>query len=232
PRHESIVWPGSHCPGCSHPIAWYDNLPLVSYLLLLGRCRHCTIRIPWRYPLVEALNAIGYVGIFLVFGPGWPAVVYGLLYSALLVVAVTDLSHKIIPNAITFPGMILGIVSASTILPLGLTNGLIGLLVGGGILWLLAWASPYLFGKEGMGGGDIKLLAMIGAFLGWKPALLTIMIGSLLGSIIGISLMAARIIKRDEYIPFGPFLVVGAVLSMFFAQSLLSWYQGLFDLGY
>jgi len=95
----------------------------------------------------------------------------------------------------------------------------------------LAWASPYLFGKEGMGGGDIKLLAMIGAFLGWKPALLTIMIGSLLGSIIGISLMAARIIKRDEYIPFGPFLVVGAVLSMFFAKSLLSWYQGLFDLG-
>jgi leader peptidase (prepilin peptidase)/N-methyltransferase len=99
--------------------------------------------------------------------------------------------------------------------------------VGGGILWLLAWLSPYLFGKEGMGGGDIKLLAMIGAFLGWKPALLTIMIGSLTGSIIGISLIALHIIKRDDYIPFGPFLVLGALLSLFFAQPLLDWYQGL-----
>jgi leader peptidase (prepilin peptidase)/N-methyltransferase len=175
---------------------------------------------------VEALNAIGYVGIFWFFGPGWPAVAYGLLYSALLVVAGTDLSHKIIPNVITFPGMILGIVSASTILPLGLTNGLIGLLVGGGILWLLAWASPYLFGKEGMGGGDIKLLAMIGAFLGWKPAVVTIMVGSLLGSLVGITLIAARVIKREDYIPFGPFLVCGALVALFFGQSLLDWYQG------
>lgn len=227
PRHESIVWPGSHCPSCSRPIAWYDNIPLVSYLFLLGRCRHCKAPIPFRYPVVEALNVIGYIGLLWFFGPSWPAVAYGLLYSALLVVAGTDLSHKIIPNVVTLPGIVVGLISAATILPLGLVNGLIGLLVGGGVLWVLAWASPYLFGKEGMGGGDIKLLAMIGAFLGWKPALMAIMVGSFLGSLVGITLIAARVIKREDYIPFGPFLVCGAVVAMFFGQSLLDWYQGL-----
>ncbi len=227
PRHESIAWPGSHCPACSHPIAWYDNIPFVSYLVLRGRCRHCAVRIPWRYPVVEALNALGYVGLLWFFGATWSAVAYGMLYSALLVVAGTDLSHKVIPDVITFPGIVVGLLSAATILPLGLVNGLIGLLVGGGILWLLAWASPFLFGKEGMGGGDIKLLAMIGAFLGWKPALMTIMVGSFLGSLVGITLIAARVIKREDYIPFGPFLVCGALVALFFGQSILDWYQGL-----
>ncbi len=227
PRHESVAWPGSHCPVCSHPIAWYDNLPLLSYLILSGRCRHCAVRIPWRYPVVEVLNAIGYIGLLWFFGPSWSTVAYGLLYSALLVVAGTDLSHKIIPNVITFPGMVVGLLSAATILPLGLVNGLIGLLVGGGILWVLAWASPFLFGKEGMGGGDIKLLGMIGAFLGWKPALLTIMVGSFLGSLVGITLIAARVMKREDYIPFGPFLVCGALIALFFGQSIFDWYQGL-----
>ncbi len=227
PRHESIAWPGSHCPGCFHPIAWYDNIPIVSYALLAGRCRHCAIRIPYQYPLVETLNALGYVWIVWFFGMTWSAAAYGMLYSALLVVAGTDLSHKIIPNAITFPGIALGLLSAATILPLGFFNALLGVLVGGGILWLLAWASPYLFGKEGMGGGDIKLLAMIGAFLGWKPALMTIMVGSLLGSVVGVGLIAAKVIRREDYIPFGPFLVCGALVSLFFGQSLLDWYQEL-----
>lgn len=227
PRHESVAWPGSHCPACNGAIAWYDNVPLVSYLVLKGRCRHCAVRIPLRYPIIEALNALGYVSVLWFFGLEWSTVVYGALYSALLVAAGTDLSHKIIPNAVTFPGIAVGLLSAATVLPLGLVNGLIGLLVGGGILWLLAWASPYLFGKEGMGGGDIKLLAMIGAFLGWKPALMTIMVGSLLGSVVGISLIAAGLIKRQDYIPFGPFLVCGALVALFFGQSILDWYQGL-----
>jgi leader peptidase (prepilin peptidase) / N-methyltransferase len=227
PLHESIAWPGSHCPGCSHPIAWHDNIPIVSYVLLGGRCRHCAARIPYHYPLVEALNALGYVAIVWFFGMTWSAAVYGMFYSALLVVAGTDLSHKIIPNAITFPGIVLGLLSAATVLPLGFVDGLLGVLVGGGILWLLAWASPYLFGKEGMGGGDIKLLAMIGAFLGWKQALMTIMVGSFLGSLVGVSLIAANVIRREDYIPFGPFLVCGALVSLFFGQSLLDWYQGL-----
>ncbi|MCP9475564.1 MAG: A24 family peptidase, partial [Nitrospira sp.] len=148
-------------------------------------------------------------------------------YSSLLVVAGTDLSHKIIPNAITLPGTAVGLLSSATVLSTGLVNGLIGMLVGGGLLWLLAWLSPYLFGKEGMGGGDIKLMAMIGAFLGWKPALVTIMMGSLLGSLVGLTLIGTRVISRQDYIPFGPFLVCGALIALFFGQPLLNWYQGL-----
>lgn len=227
PRHESIVWPGSHCPACSKPIAWYDNVPILGYLMLAGRCRACSVSIPLHYPVVEALNMVGYLALLWFFGPTMVAVVYAILFSALLVVAGTDLSHKIIPNAVTFPGIVVGLVSAATVLPLGLLNSLLGLLVGGGILWILAWASPYLFGKEGMGGGDIKLLAMIGAFLGWKLALLTIMVGSLVGSVVGLSLLAARVITREEYIPFGPFLVLGAVSALFFGTPILEWYQGL-----
>jgi leader peptidase (prepilin peptidase)/N-methyltransferase len=177
--------------------------------------------------LVEILNAVGYVGLLWFFGPSWAVVAYALLYSALLVVAGTDLSHKIIPNAVTFPGIIVGLVCATTVLPLSFLDSLLGVLVGGGILWFLAWASPYLFGKEGMGGGDIKLLAMIGAFLGWKPAVMTIMVGSLLGSLVGVTLITAQVIKREDYIPFGPFLVCGALVALFFGQSILDWYQGI-----
>ncbi len=227
PRGESIVWPGSHCPSCGKAIEYYDNIPLLSYLWLAGRCRACGASIPVRYPLVEAANAAGYLAILSTFGPTWTTVFYAVLFSALLVVAGTDLTHKIIPNVVTLPGIVLGLFGAATVLPVGLINAVLGIAVGGGILWALAWASPYLFGKEGMGGGDIKLLAMIGAFLGWKPALLTIMVGSLAGSVIGVSLIALRLMKRDDYIPFGPFLVLGALLSMFFAQPLLDWYQGL-----
>jgi leader peptidase (prepilin peptidase) / N-methyltransferase len=227
PRHESIVWPGSRCPSCGGAIAWYDNIPLLSYLLLRGRCRNCRVPITMRYPLIEGANAAGYVTILWFFGESWTSVLYCVLFSALLVVTGTDLTHKIIPNVVTVPGIVLGLFGAATVLPVGPVNAFLGVVVGGGILWALAWASPYLFGKEGMGGGDIKLLAMIGAFLGWKPALLTIMIGSLTGSVIGISLIAFRFMKRDEYIPFGPFLVLGAVISMFFAQPLVDWYQRL-----
>jgi leader peptidase (prepilin peptidase)/N-methyltransferase len=176
---------------------------------------------------VEAVNAAGYVLILATFGMTWTAVLYAVLFSALLVVAGTDLTHQIIPNVVTVPGMALGLLGAATVLPVGLNNALLGVLIGGGLLWGLAWASPYLFGKEGMGGGDIKLVAMIGAFLGWKSALLTIMVGSLAGSAIGISLIAFGFMKRDEYIPFGPFLVLGAVVAMFFGQPLLEWYQTL-----
>jgi leader peptidase (prepilin peptidase) / N-methyltransferase len=227
PRSESIVWPGSHCPSCGTSIEYYDNIPLFSYLWLLGRCRTCRGSISMRYPVVEAANAAGYVIILATFGLTWTAVLYSALFSALLVVTGTDLTHRIIPNVVTVPGIVLGLLGAATVLPVGLVNAVLGVAIGGGILWALAWASPYLFGKEGMGGGDIKLLAMIGAFLGWKPALLTIMVGSLSGSLIGLSLIGLGFMKRDEYIPFGPFLVFGALVSMFFAQPLLEWYQAL-----
>ncbi|HET9845870.1 MAG TPA: A24 family peptidase [Nitrospira sp.] len=227
PRYESVVWPGSHCPSCGTTIEYYDNIPLFSYLWLLGRCRTCRSSISMRYPVVEVANAAGYVMILATFGLTWTTVLYSALFSALLVVTGTDLTHRIIPNVVTVPGIVLGLLGAATVLPVGLVNALLGVAIGGGILWALAWASPYLFGKEGMGGGDIKLLAMIGAFLGWKPALLTIMVGSLSGSLIGLSLIGLGLMKRDEYIPFGPFLVFGALVSMFFAQPLLEWYQTL-----
>lgn len=232
PRGGSILWPGSHCPACGKAIAFYDNIPVLSYLFLVGRCRACRVPIPVRYPIVEAANAIGYLVILWTFGSNWTAVLYALLYSALLVVTGTDLTHKIIPNVITLPGIGMGLLGAATVLPVGIINALLGVAVGGGILWALAWASPYLFGKEGMGGGDIKLLAMIGAFLGWKATLLTIMIGSLSGSVIGVSLIALGFLKRNEYLPFGPFLVFGALLSMFYAEPLLNWYQSFLNPSY
>lgn len=227
PRSESVVRPGSHCPACGGPIAPYDNVPILSYLLLRGRCRACHARISPRYLLIELANGIGYSVILWRFGLGWPAAVYAVLFSALLVITVIDLSHQIIPDAITLPGIGLGVLCAATVLPVSLADSVLGGLVGGGLLWVLAWASPYLFGKEGMGGGDIKLLAMIGVFLGWKPALLTVMVGALVGSVVGIGLIACRVLRRDQYLPFGPFLAFGALVSLFFHHEVLAWYFGL-----
>jgi leader peptidase (prepilin peptidase)/N-methyltransferase len=230
PREESVAWPASHCPACRHRVAVYDNIPILSYLMLRGRCRSCHVPISIQYPLVEATNALGYLLVFWVFGFTAEAWVYAGLFSALIVITGTDLSHTMIPDAVTLPGIVLGVLCAAVILPIGVTDSLLGVVVGGGILWFLAWISPYVFGKEGMGGGDIKLMAMVGAFLGWKPVLLAIMIGSFLGSFIGVGLMAAGIIRRDHYIPFGPFLAVGSLLSLLFHQPLLDWYWSLIDL--
>lgn len=227
PRHESIVWPSSRCPACAAHIAPYDNVPLVSFAVLRGRCRSCRARISLRYPLVEMANGIGYVFILARFGPGWPAAIYAALFSALLVITFIDLDHQIVPDVITLPGIPLGVLCAATVLPVGLLNSVLGLLLGGGLLWVLAWASPYLFGKEGMGGGDIKLLAMIGAFLGWRPTLLTLMVAALVGSVVGIGLISLKLLRRDQYIPFGPFLALGALISLFYYREITGWYFGL-----
>lgn len=224
PRKESLVWPGSHCPACRKPIHPRDNIPILSYVWLTGRCRGCGASISSRYPLVEAINGFAYVGIVGYFGIGWQAAVYALLFSALLVISYIDFDYQIIPDAITLPGISVGVLTASTVLPTGLVNSLLGLFLGGGTLLLLAWLSPYLFGKEGMGGGDIKLLAMIGAFLGWQSVLMTMFIGAIVGATVGITLIACRILRRDQYLPFGPFLAFGAIISMFFQEELFSWY--------
>jgi len=226
PRHESVVWPASHCPSCAAPIAPYDNVPLVSYLLLRGRCRACRAPIAWRYPLIESINGVGYGVILWWFGADWPAAVYALFFSALLVITCIDLTHRIIPDAITLPGIAVGLVCAATILPIGLLDSVLGLGLGGGLLWGLAWVSPYLFGKEGMGGGDIKLLAMIGAFLGWKPTVLTILVGAVVGSVVGVGLILCKVLRRDQYLPFGPFLALGAVVALLFHREVLTWYLG------
>jgi len=227
PRHESVAWPASHCPACSAPIAPYDNIPVLSYLLLAGRCRSCRTSISVQYPLIELANAAGYGLLLWRFGPTGEWLAYATLFSALLVVTGIDLVHQLIPDRITLPGIVLGVLCAITVLPTGILNSLLGILIGGGLLWGLAWASPYVFGKEGMGGGDIKLVAMIGAFLGWRQVLLTIMLGAIVGSVVGLTLLGARLLTREQYIPFGPFLALGAMVSLFFHQELLSWYFGL-----
>jgi leader peptidase (prepilin peptidase)/N-methyltransferase len=226
PLRESLLWPRSRCPQCAKTIAWYDNLPILSYFWLRGRCRACRRRISWRYPLVEALNAAGYGLIIWRFGFSASALVYLLLWSSLIVISFIDLDHMIIPDRITLPGIALGLVAGTLLLPRW-WDSVLGLLVGGGILYFMAWISPYLFGKEGMGGGDIKLLAMIGAFLGWKPAILTIFFGGLLGAVVGVTLMGVRVITREAYLPFGPFLSLGAVVAILYGQEILTWYGSL-----
>lgn len=226
PRKKSIMWPGSHCPACGASLSPWENIPLLSYLFLRGRCRSCGIHITARYPTVEAVNGLAYGLIVWYFGLEWQSLIYAALFSALLVVSYIDLDHQIIPDVITLPGIGLGVLAAVTVLPISLLDSVLGLLVGGGVLFALAWISPYLFGKEGMGGGDIKLLAMIGAFLGWKPVVLTMLIGAIVGAVVGVTLIAFKVLRRDQYLPFGPFLALGAIVSMFFHQELFKWYIG------
>lgn len=226
PQRESVVRPGSHCPACGAGIKPWDNIPLLSYLLLGGRCRACRTPISPRYPLVEAANALGYTVILWRFGLGWPSVVYALWFSSLLAIALIDLSHQIIPNVITLPGIVIGFLSAAMLLPVGAADSLLGILLGYGLPWALAALYRAVRGREGLGLGDAKLLAMVGAFLGWKPVLLTILVGALVGSAVGLTLIGFRLLARDQYIPFGPFLALGALVALFFQQDLLGWYFG------
>lgn len=226
PRHESVVWPSSRCSACARPIAWYDNIPIVSFLFLMGRCRLCDSPISFRYPMVELTNGIGYAAILWHFGYTWTSAVYAMFFSALLTAAWIDFDHQVIPDVITLPGVGIGMLCASSILPIGLMNSALGIVLGGGILWGLAWLSPYLFGQEGMGGGDVKLLAMIGAFLGWQHVLMTLMIAAVVGALMGIGLLLLKIMKRKQYMPFGPFLAFGAVITLLFHAQVMEWYLG------
>jgi leader peptidase (prepilin peptidase) / N-methyltransferase len=219
PRGESILRPRSHCPHCEAVIRFYDNIPILSFLILRGRCRQCGAPISWRYPLVEALNAGGYIFLLLKFGPSWHLPVYAFLFSSLIVVTFIDLSHQIVPDRITLPGIVVGAVAAATVLPAGLVNALIGIVLGGGLFYLVA-----ILSRGGMGGGDIKLIAMIGAFLGWRDVLLTIFIAALTGSIVGVYLMIVLGKDRKYPVPFGPFLALGAIVSLYWGPEILVWY--------
>lgn len=224
PQGRSVVTPRSACPACGTQIAWYDNVPLLSFLWLRGQCRACRRGIPLRYPLIEMVNGLGYLLVVWKFGMTWETLVYAGLMSVFLVVTWIDWDHQIIPDVITLPGIILGFVCASFLLSTGWMNSLIGILVGGGVLLALAWASPFLFGKEGMGGGDIKFLAMVGAFLGWKAALLALMLASIVGAVIGVGLLLTKVMERGQYIPFGPYLALGSVIAMLWGPEIWNWY--------
>jgi len=224
PKEESIIWPGSHCPYCKKPIRFYDNIPLLSYVLLMGKCRHCKIPISIQYPLIEGITALSSLFLFMKFGPSLSYLFYFAFVAALIVITVIDLYHQIIPDVISLPGIGVGLI-ASLILPqITFLNSLFGVLLGGGSLFLVATCYEWLFKREGMGGGDVKLLAMIGAFLGWKAVILTILLSSLIGSITGILIMVVKGKDFKYAIPFGPFLSLGAAISLFYGQNIINWY--------
>ena len=233
PNGESIVHPPSHCPSCKAPIAFYDNIPLLSYLILRGRCRACRESISARYFAVELLTASLTAALFYKFGLG-PAFFASFIFvGALIVISFIDLDVMIIPDVISLPGIVLGLLFSIAgryaledpfeIIPSPL-NSLIGLLVGGGFLLAVGWIYEVFTKVEGMGGGDIKLFAMIGAFLGWKSLLGTLLFASLGGSVIGITVMLVKGVGRRHPIPFGPFLCLGALLYLFFGKELAAFY--------
>jgi leader peptidase (prepilin peptidase)/N-methyltransferase len=224
PKEESIIWPGSHCPHCMKPIKFYDNIPLVSYLLLKGKCRYCREPISIQYPIIEGVTALSSLFLIIRFGPSLGYLVYFAFIAALIVIAVIDLYHQIIPDVISLPGIGVGLLTSIIIPQITFFDSLIGILIGGGSLFLVATLYQWLFKREGMGGGDIKLLAMIGAFLGWKAVILTILSSSLIGSITGITIMVLKGKDFKYAIPFGPFLSLGAVIALFCQNEIIFWY--------
>jgi len=224
PKEESIISPGSHCPHCKNQIKFYDNIPLISYLLLRGKCRYCKGQISTQYPLVEGITALSSLVLFMRFGPSLSYLIYFAFVAALIVITVIDLYHQIIPDVISLPGIGVGLLASLIIPQITFFDSLVGTLLGGGSLFLVATLYQWLFKREGMGGGDVKLLAMIGAFLGWKAVILTILLGSLIGSIIGISIMVLKGKDFKYAIPFGPFLSLGAVIALFYQNEIIVWY--------
>ncbi|MGH9315265.1 MAG: prepilin peptidase [Vicinamibacterales bacterium] len=223
PRRQSLVWPGSFCPACRVPIRWYDNLPVVGWLLLHGRCRACRAPISVRYPIVEAFTG-GLFLLHLVFF-GWePILIPRLLFAcAMIALFAIDLEHKLLPNAITLPGIATGL-AFSLVLPPGIVAAALGVVAGYGSLWLIAAAWELFSKKEAMGGGDLKMLGMIGAFLGWQGVIVTFMIGFIIGGLFSGALLAARKVRLASEIPFGTFLAIGAIVASFWAPRLIDWY--------
>ena len=232
PRDLSIILPPSRCPACNAPVKPHDNIPLISFIFLRGKCRHCRAKISPRYPLVEALNALLFVLVVWRFGLGWHTPFLFAFCSAMIVITFIDLDFQIIPDAITLPGMVVGFIAGSLILPdpfdrfssLGFRESILGLVSGGAVFFLIAEVSYRILRQEAMGGGDIKMMAMVGAFMGWKSVLLTTFSGSLMGSIAGIFFMVLKGKGRRTKIPFGPFLAAGALISLFYGQELASLY--------
>ncbi|MCU1267581.1 MAG: hypothetical protein JWM21_3899 [Acidobacteria bacterium] len=254
PQEESIVFPNSRCPSCTAAIAWYDNIPVLSYLLLRGQCRSCKTGIAIRYPAVELLTALLYVAVTWRDGLSL-ALPFDLIFvSALVALIFIDAEHMLLPNAITYPGVIFALV-ARLVIPLGggaphfddlepLTRGflhgmplwaasvigaVIGGLIGGGSLWLMGWTWEKLRGIEAMGLGDVKMMFMVGAYLGWRLTILTIFFGVLSGSLIGIALMVRQGRRNMQMLlPFGVFLGIGAIAALLIGSQVVVWYAGQF----
>lgn len=235
PGSQSISNPRrSICPRCDAPIAYYDNIPVISYILLRGRCRSCTGAIDLRYPLVEMMGGFFALCAVLRFGLTIEGFITYVFICSLIVITHIDIDHQIIPDVITLPGIPIFFLASFFLSTVTVTDAAIGVLAGGGSLLLVAWGYQLIKKKEGMGGGDIKLLAMIGAFLGLKLTLMTFFVASVLAATLGVTLILLRIKERGELIPFGPYLAVGAMLSLMYGERLVMLYlafgEGMYDL--
>jgi leader peptidase (prepilin peptidase) / N-methyltransferase len=224
PNKRSIVSPPSSCPQCGHRIRWYQNIPIVSYLFLGGRCSSCQAQISLRYPGIEALTGGLFCLTLSVFGFSLATLVYWVFISSLIVVTFVDIDHQIIPDVISIPGIVLGFIFSFIIPWVTWLDSLVGILVGGGVLLSIAWIYEKLAKREGMGGGDIKLLAMLGSFMGWKAVLPIIFLASLAGTLIGVPLMFLQRGDTKFAIPFGPFLAISAIVYLFWGAQIVQWY--------
>ena len=227
PESKSIVHPRSMCPNCDTLIPFYDNIPLFSYLWLKGQCRRCKVKISMRYPMVELLGGLVALGTYLRFGLTIETLIYYVFIAALLVVTFIDLDHRIIPDVITLPGIPICFAASFALPDITYKDALLGILIGGGSLFLVAWVYTILTKKEGMGGGDIKLLAMMGAIVGWQGVLFTIFVASLVGTLAGFAVMLQSRKGMKLAVPFGPFLSIGSITYIFFGTELVTWYLNL-----
>ena len=227
PRGQSVNWPGSRCTTCDRSLAWYENIPVVSWLVLRGRCRTCGERISVMYPIVEAITAALFIAGYFIYG--WtPLLAVRLAFTcAMIVLFMIDLQHYLLPNVITVPGIVIGF-ALSLVLPPGWKASLIGLIAGGGLLFAIAEAWYRFRGIEGLGMGDVKMLAMIGAFLGWKLMLVTLVLSSFAGSLIGVGAIALGRGGMKSMLPFGTFLAVGALTAAVAGDVILNWYLGFY----
>lgn len=224
PAGRSIAYPGSACPGCGTAIHWYDNIPVLSYVALGGRCRACRATISWRYPFVELMCGALFAAAYLRFGSGTQLLAALVLLSTLVAITGIDVDHQIIPDVLSLPGIALGLLVSLAPGGIGWKDSVLGTLLGGGVFIVIIVASGIVLGQPGMGIGDVKLGAMLGAFLGWKLVLLSILLSVLIGGPLAATLLATGRKGRKDPLPFGPFLAVGAVISLFCGEAVLAWY--------
>jgi leader peptidase (prepilin peptidase)/N-methyltransferase len=227
PRRQSLVWPGSACPSCGKAIRWYDNVPLIGWVALGGRCRDCGAPISVRYPIVEAITAAAFLICFWVIGPQWLLLSRLLFVAMLIALFAIDLEHQLLPDRITLPGIVVGLL-LSIWLPPGLRDAFLGLLLGGGVLFALGETYFRFRGIEGMGFGDVKMLAMVGAFLGWKLVIVTFVLSSLVGGLFAMVLLLSRRTTLTSALPFGTFLAMGAFIASLWGEWLMNWYLSLY----
>jgi leader peptidase (prepilin peptidase)/N-methyltransferase len=228
PRGTSVVWPASSCESCGRELSWYDNLPVVSWVALRAKCRTCKAPLSVRHPIIEALTAIMFGAAAWYYGPTLLLASRLVFGCALIVLFAIDLEHHLLPNVVTLPGIVVGLVFSAVTEP-GWLASLIGIVIGGGVLWLIAEVYYRVRHEEGLGMGDVKMLAMIGAFIGWQLTIVTLMMASFAGSIVGVALIAARKGDMKYALPFGTFLAMGAALAATVGPGLLTWYLGFYS---